>query len=147
MKDFSAFLDLGKYKNWAHINKIGSWKYLSEDLSCQFPIPPSYWWRVGSWKILRHTHPASRHWVGFGWKTSSNTCPAERYWGGGWLKDTRVCLAVGDWLVGAERLLKRPIWRFYKGHQKASLLTKTSARVMYIKNLYLQVLTYLGKWY
>ena len=27
MKDFSAFLDMGRYKNWAH--KIGS-----EDLSC-----------------------------------------------------------------------------------------------------------------
>ena len=26
MKDFSAFLDMGKYKNWAH--KIDSWKYI-----------------------------------------------------------------------------------------------------------------------
>ena len=34
MKDFSAFLDMGSYKNWAH--KIGFWKYLSEYLSCQF---------------------------------------------------------------------------------------------------------------
>ena len=34
MKDFSACLDMRIYKNWAH--KIFSWKYLSEDLSCQF---------------------------------------------------------------------------------------------------------------
>ena len=34
MKEFSAFLDMGWYKNWAH--KISSWKCLSEDLSCQF---------------------------------------------------------------------------------------------------------------
>ena len=27
MKDFSAFLDMRRYKNWAH--KIGSWKYLT----------------------------------------------------------------------------------------------------------------------
>ena len=33
-KDFSAFLDRRRYKNWAH--KISSWEYLSEDLSCQF---------------------------------------------------------------------------------------------------------------
>ena len=26
MKDFSAFLDMGRYKNWAH--KIGSWEHL-----------------------------------------------------------------------------------------------------------------------
>ena len=32
---FSAFVDMRRYKNWAH--KIGSWKYLSEDLSCQDP--------------------------------------------------------------------------------------------------------------
>ena len=37
MKDFSAFLDVRKYKNWAH--KISSWKYLSEDLSFQSPSP------------------------------------------------------------------------------------------------------------
>ena len=34
IKDFSAFLDMRRYKNWAH--KISSWKYLSEDLFCQF---------------------------------------------------------------------------------------------------------------
>ena len=32
MKDFSVFLDTRRY--WAH--KIGSWKYLSESLFCQF---------------------------------------------------------------------------------------------------------------
>ena len=30
----SAFLDMRGHKNWAH--KIGSWKYLPEDLFCQF---------------------------------------------------------------------------------------------------------------
>ena len=36
MKDFSAFLDMRQYKNWAHT--ISFWKYLSEDLFCQvFP--------------------------------------------------------------------------------------------------------------
>ena len=34
MKDFSAFLDMGRNKSWAH--KISSWKHLSEDLPCQF---------------------------------------------------------------------------------------------------------------
>ena len=34
MKDFSAFLDIRRYKNW--VCKIGSWKNLSEDLSYQF---------------------------------------------------------------------------------------------------------------
>ena len=34
MKDCSAFLVMRKYENWAH--KIGSWKYLSEALFCQF---------------------------------------------------------------------------------------------------------------
>ena len=34
MKDFSAFLDMGRYMNWSL--KIGFWKYLSEDLSYQF---------------------------------------------------------------------------------------------------------------
>ena len=34
MKEFSALLDMRKYKNWAH--KISSWKYLSEELFCQF---------------------------------------------------------------------------------------------------------------
>ena len=34
MKNFSAFLDMRRWKNWAH--KIISWKYLSEDLFCQF---------------------------------------------------------------------------------------------------------------
>ena len=38
MKDFNAFLDLRRYKNWAH--KIASWKYLSEDLFCQSSSPP-----------------------------------------------------------------------------------------------------------
>ena len=31
----SVFLDMKRYKNWAH--KINSWEYLFEDLSCQFP--------------------------------------------------------------------------------------------------------------
>ena len=36
MKDINAFLDMRRCKNWAQ--KICSWKYLSEDLSCQvFP--------------------------------------------------------------------------------------------------------------
>ena len=34
MKNFSTFLDMRRYKNWAH--KISSWVYLSEDLSWQF---------------------------------------------------------------------------------------------------------------
>ena len=34
MKDISAFLDMGRYYNWAH--KISTCKYLSEELSCQF---------------------------------------------------------------------------------------------------------------
>ena len=34
MKDFSAFPDVRRYKNWVH--KIDSWKILSEDLFCQF---------------------------------------------------------------------------------------------------------------
>ena len=34
MKDFSVFLDVRRYKNWAR--KISSWEYLSEDLFCQF---------------------------------------------------------------------------------------------------------------
>ena len=34
MKDFSAFLDMRRYKNWAH--KISSHEYLFEDLPCQF---------------------------------------------------------------------------------------------------------------
>ena len=34
MKDFSAFLDMKRYKNWAH--KIGSWKCLSGNLSFWF---------------------------------------------------------------------------------------------------------------
>ena len=34
MKDFSAFLDMRRYKNWAH--EIIFWKYLLEDLFCQF---------------------------------------------------------------------------------------------------------------
>ena len=34
MKDFSAFLDMRRCKNWAH--KIDSWKYLSEELFCRF---------------------------------------------------------------------------------------------------------------
>ena len=34
MKDCSAFIVMRKSENWAH--KIGSWKYLSEDLFCQF---------------------------------------------------------------------------------------------------------------
>ena len=34
MRDFSAFLDMKRYKNWVH--KISSREYLSEDLSCQF---------------------------------------------------------------------------------------------------------------
>ena len=34
MKYFSAFLDMRRCKNWAH--KICSWKYLSEELFCQF---------------------------------------------------------------------------------------------------------------
>ena len=29
------FLDMGRYKNWAP--KISSWKYLPENVSCQFP--------------------------------------------------------------------------------------------------------------
>ena len=33
MKDFSPFLHIRRYNNWAH--KINSWKYLSEDLSFQ----------------------------------------------------------------------------------------------------------------
>ena len=37
MKDFHAFLDMQRYKNWTH--KISPWKYLSENLSCQFPRP------------------------------------------------------------------------------------------------------------
>ena len=34
MKDFSAFLDRRRYKNWAH--KISSHEYLFEELPCQF---------------------------------------------------------------------------------------------------------------
>ena len=34
MKGFSAFLDMGRCKDWAH--KINSWKYLSRDLFHQF---------------------------------------------------------------------------------------------------------------
>ena len=34
------FLDMRRYKNLAH--KIGSWKYLSEDLSCQFFLNIEY---------------------------------------------------------------------------------------------------------
>ena len=34
MKDFSAFIDTRRCENWIH--KIISWKYLSEDLLCQF---------------------------------------------------------------------------------------------------------------
>ena len=33
MKDFIAFLDVRRCKNWAR--KISSWKYLFEDLFCQ----------------------------------------------------------------------------------------------------------------
>ena len=40
MKDFSAFLDMQRYKNWAH--KTNSWKYLSEDLFCQSPPHPTH---------------------------------------------------------------------------------------------------------
>ena len=35
MKNVSAFLDMRRYKNWA--DKIGSRKYPSENLFCQFP--------------------------------------------------------------------------------------------------------------
>lgn len=38
VKDFSAFLDTKRYKNWAR--KSSSWEYLSEDLSCQPPRGP-----------------------------------------------------------------------------------------------------------
>ena len=31
MKDFSVFLDMREYKNWAY--KVGSWKYLSASFS------------------------------------------------------------------------------------------------------------------
>ena len=34
MKTVGTFLDMRRYSYWAH--KIGSWKYLSEDLFCQF---------------------------------------------------------------------------------------------------------------
>ena len=34
VKDFSAFLDMKRNKNWTHT--ISSWKHPSEDLSCQF---------------------------------------------------------------------------------------------------------------
>ena len=34
MKGLSAFVDMRRCKNWAH--NICSWKYLSEDLFCQF---------------------------------------------------------------------------------------------------------------
>ena len=40
MKDISAFLDMRRYENWAH--KIGSWKYLSEDLFCQLSHLPQH---------------------------------------------------------------------------------------------------------
>lgn len=38
MKDFTAFLDIGRYK--IGLIRIGSWKYLSEDLSYQSPPLP-----------------------------------------------------------------------------------------------------------
>ena len=62
------------------------------------------------------------------------------------MKDTRICSAVEDWVVYAGWWGKRLIWCFYKGHQSGSQpLYKTSARVIYIQNLYLQVPTWLGK--
>ena len=39
MKDFCAFLEMRRYKNWAH--KIGSWKYLNYRKSCSAVFPQS----------------------------------------------------------------------------------------------------------
>ena len=39
MKDSSAFLDMRRYKNWAH--KIGSWK-ISNYQTCPASFPPKY---------------------------------------------------------------------------------------------------------
>ena len=61
MEDFSAFLDMRRYKNWAH--NIGSWKYLT----IWRPVLPVFPWAQHVSFLLWTPELLSWLWGGKGW--------------------------------------------------------------------------------
>ena len=63
MKGLSAFLDMKRCKNWAH--NISSWKYLYEELFCQFSRAQSASFLISTlnslWGLLKVTAAAATH--------------------------------------------------------------------------------------
>ena len=56
MKDVSAFLDMRRYKNWAH--KISSWEYLT----IQRPVLPVFPWPLSASFLLSTLNASRRCW-------------------------------------------------------------------------------------